>query len=869
MMAKKYRKMLAIALATTMLAGTVDMSAYAEEAVPTENPVVEEETRVNDDSTTTDITTTTTTSTDENGNSVVTVEIQEVTTGTTDTGVVVDKTETTTTTTTESATEITTETVTDGSETKEYTEDVQPGQEVPAVEIPLTGSESELGTELNPGETATGSDSFTSEPVKEGDLPEGEDDPEYDFTTTTTERGVEAELTENKDEVKIDTNLECPVGPEEYEGKQYYDGSADDCKEGGWCGNVPVKNPGDDSQHYREGLLPNRNTDDLENWGYVDPKPEDDGLKSGYDFVWSGYGDGTAGAAAVYVENVVYLTDENGEIVYENGFPVVDMEESTFVTGRNGKSLEGLVGSAGQFALKADNGEYFYAYCMDADTGASPNTNRWYQIRNLEDAIKSEDNPDGYITEEEAAMIRAIATVGYWGTDANVYETEADGSLKLDDTGNPIVQRDKEGNIVTDSSVRGSVASLKELLRTSYSETDVINLRYPGSNDIVDSNPETIMKDGWNIYELIDGLTEAEALAATQAAIWTFANNGDIDYNGKDLNASVIGVLSATSTHSGQYVSSFLNEFRPAKDCESDVRMQALYYALLSLNPIYPDDADDDTNVIPNENVFENIVLVVEDKVEDHAANQDDNSDNDVYNTALNFTLAFVPDPTNDDLLLYLTDAEGNVINDKDGKPIVRRLAGTNTEGRTADTIVAENGVYTLTGLQLGENADFVFDLRIEGTQYLNEGVYIYQAHGGRKESQTLVGLATGNLDVDVAVGMTLNFNVDDKNHVIAESKWHEESSSSESKNESGSEEGGEYEIVTLEDDLEAPNPTVEISVEAVPLADAPLFELFDEEIPLADVPLTGDNSTMWFVLSMLSVMLLFGLGLSDRKKKA
>ena len=838
-MKKCFNRGLAILIAASMSVASVPV--YASE------PVVETETVVDGDLTT-NITTTTTTSEDENGNTVVKVEIKEVTEGIDTNGDKVNKTETITTTKTENENESSEKTEVEGSETREYMEDVLPGQDVPDLEMNLI-----------PGQTST--DKEVTDPVVDGDLPEGENDPEYNYTITTTEREAQATLTENKDKVVINTDLECPVGPEEYEGKEnnYYDGSADDCKTGGGCGNVSGSH-----QHYREGLS-SSNYNDLEDWGYVDPKPDTDGLESGYDFVWSGYGDGTKQAAAVYVENLVYLTDENGEIVVENGFPVVDMEKSTFVTGKNNKSKEGMVGSAGQFALKAQNGEYFYAYCMDADTGASPNINRWYQIRNLEDAIESESNPDGYITEEEAAMIRAIATVGYWGTNANVYETEEDGSLKLDEDGNPIVVKDENGNIVTDSSVRGSVASLKAMLYEAYGDADdeyMINVRYPGSNTPV----------SFNICELIEGLTEAEALAVTQAAIWTFANNGDIDYNGKDTNATVVGVLSANSTHNGIYMSSFLNEFRPAKDGESDARMQALYQCLLGLTPIYPDDAADDTNVIPNENVFENIVFVVEDKVEDHEDNQDDNADNDVYNTELNFTLAFIPDPATDDLLIYLTDAEGNVINDKDGKPIVRRLAGTNTEGRTADTIIAdENGVYTLTGLQLGENKDFVFDLRIEGTQYLNEGVYIYQAHGGREASQTLVGLATGELDVDVAMGMTLNFNVDDKNHVVAESKWHdveeeEEETGEENKVPEETEETEETEEIPEETE-EIPEETEEVPEETEEVSEETeevfgnenktpgdnTIEIEDEDVPLADAPETGDIAVMLLAVAAVS----------------
>ena len=104
--------------------------------------------------------------------------------------------------------------------------------------------------------------------------------------------------------------------------------------------------------------------------------------------------------------------------------------------------------------------------------------------------------------------------------------------------------------------------------------------------------------------------------------------------------------------------------------------------------------------------------LAVQDKAEGYVQNTDENKDNDVYNSELKFTLAFVPDPEKDDLLVYLLDKDGNAIKDNNGEPIVRRLAGPNSEGRTADSIQPDkNGVYTLSGLRLSENSDFCFDL--------------------------------------------------------------------------------------------------------------------------------------------------------------
>ncbi|MBQ3010177.1 MAG: Cys-Gln thioester bond-forming surface protein, partial [Oscillospiraceae bacterium] len=507
---------------------------------------------------------------------------------------------------------------------------------------------------------------------------------------------------------------------------------------------------------------------------------------------------------------LVYMTDEEGNIIYEDGFPVVDMEKSKFIEGQNGKQTSdygqstGMVSQSVQFAIRHENGEFFFAYCMDASTGAGPTGNRWYNIRNLEDAIESEDNPDGYITAEEAAQIRAIATNGYWGTETG----------------------------------RGSVESLKELLKSVYNEDSQITVRYPGSNE-----PHV-----YDIYELIDGLTEHEALACTQAAIWTFANKDDITYRtnaGVALaeGGSVIGVLSAHKYQNSK--GGWLNEYKPAEDGESDARLQALYRALLQLDPIYSDgELREDSTVIPNEGVVSDVAIVVKDKVEDDAANQDDNKDNDVFNTELNFKLAFVPGE-NDEMYVILMDAANQPILGEDGQPIKKLLASENSAKQGEDVIKPVDGVYTLTGLKVSENSDFQFDLRLEGTQYLNEGVYIYQAEGGRRESQTLVGLAKGEQKVEVSTMMTINFNVDENNNVVAERVWHEE-------------DRNEYDVPT-----EEPVPFNFGHVVPRPLDNIP-----DEEVPLADAPQTGDEAAFFAILTVLAGISLMAMRVSEQKRK-
>ena len=801
-MAKNIKKLFAMILVVCMLITALPMQALAADEVTT--------TETSPEGLTTEVTTTTETTTDESGKTTVTVTIEKATAGTTEDGVNVNRTETKTTETATEADGSSVETtVESGEETKEWSEDIQPGQDVPEVEL-----------ELKDGETTSNSVSNAEDPNVEisGDPIEGENDQEYDqtTTTTTTEREVTGTLEMEEEFIidGLDSSLECPVGPEDYEGKQYYDYSDDLCDP-----NDPKKY----DTHYREGLLPGLTVDQLTGVG---DKPDGEGYDKGYDLTWTGYGDMTDGATGVFVEELVYLTDENGEIVYENGFPVVDMEKSTFITVGNkmtndpetGYQGTGMVSSPVQFALQHENGNYFYAYCMDAATGASPTKNKWYSIQNLEDAIESSENPEGYITVDEAAMIRAIATNGYWGTDPNV--TNEDGSAN-----------------------RGSIAAMKELLKATYTEDTVINVRYPGSNE---AHP-------YSIYELIDGLTEAEALAVTQAAIWTFANKDDLGSEG----SNVIGVLSASKYHNTRpnttSTSGWLSQYRPAKDGESDARMQALYQALLSLEPIYADgELREDSTVIPDEGVVSDVAIVVKDKAEGEAANEDDNKDNDVYNTDLNFKLAFVPGEK-DEMYVVLMDSNNQPIMGEDGQPIKKLLAAEDSTKTGDDVLKPVNGVYTLTGLKLSENSPFEFDLRLEGTQYLNEGVYIYQAEGGRRESQTLVGLAKGEQNITVHNQMTIEFNVDEENHVVAERVWRSEADP----------------IVTPANPVETtdlPDEDPWTPPQIQRLANDGV-EIPEEPVPLAAPAVTGDSTGLWIVFFLTIAFSMAAINLFDKKR--
>ena len=130
-----------------------------------------------------------------------------------------------------------------------------------------------------------------SEPVIEGD--DDRTDGEWDYTETTPSNDREVtvdKVTEGETEVVDDTtNYDCPVAPEDYEGKHYtdsygnpYKGNYDPQSNGLWYNNGVSTNPALATQGQQ-------------------PVPTEDG----YDFFLSGMGELTDAAAPVF-KQIVY-----------------------------------------------------------------------------------------------------------------------------------------------------------------------------------------------------------------------------------------------------------------------------------------------------------------------------------------------------------------------------------------------------------------------------------------------------------------------------------------------------------------------------------------------------------------------------------
>lgn len=279
---------------------------------------------------------------------------------------------------------------------------------------------------------------------------------------------------------------------------------------------------------------------------------------------------------------------------------------------------------------------------------------------------------DYYTTPDSAAQIQAIAVNGYWGTASGV----------------------------------GSLAAVKEMLK-----------------DARDAGKFTADID-------IDALTDGEALAATQAAIWVYGNSKPDSQR----------VNSADPV--GRYFSG--TKFK-AVDPKSEARVKALFNYLLSApSP----ETDTTTPLITEKNFATNASITVGGKAKDSEGNVlKDDKGNEMYNADISFRLEIEKSKLTGNLAVTVLD--------KDGKELAKKYLvtpDTNILGQfTSDITPDEEGNYTISGLQIAENTDI--SLTLSGIQNLGLGAYLYTSEVNEKgASQTFVGMSEGERNVNLAV---------------------------------------------------------------------------------------------------------------------
>lgn len=300
-----------------------------------------------------------------------------------------------------------------------------------------------------------------------------------------------------------------------------------------------------------------------------------------------------------------------------------------------------------------------------------------------------------YQGEDAVDHIKAIAMKGYWGTLNN------DGSLE----------------------------AMQQLLREYKAKGD-------STLDKVNSLTE----------EEIKALDEGFALSATQAALWKFGNcDGDVWV--KDSLFENCGTCHGLGNNTANHYCRVSIDGNKSLETQRKAA-QALYQLLVSDTLMNDNKAQHtDTDMIGLEDI-NSASITVKERLDLNTADQAVKAaaGNDVYNTDVSFNLAVVPGE-DDSLIVRIYNGDEVVA--------TRRLSGEDVEGYGIIT-PDENGNYTIRDIQLAENVNIT--LRLEGTQLLQPGVYLYQSAG----SQTFVGVSTGEAKRELNLEVNLSFEVED-----------------------------------------------------------------------------------------------------------
>lgn len=300
-----------------------------------------------------------------------------------------------------------------------------------------------------------------------------------------------------------------------------------------------------------------------------------------------------------------------------------------------------------------------------------------------------------YQGENAIDHIKAIAMNGYWGTLNN----------------------------------EGSLEAIQQLLRDYKAKNDP-------SLDKVNSLTE----------EEIQALDEGFSLSATQAALWKFGNcNGDVWVD--DELFEICGTCHGVWSDAGFHHCSKRIDGNAALETQRKAA-QALYQLLVSDRLMNDNKAQlTDTDMIGLEDIS-SASITVKERIDLNAVDQavQNTAENDVYNTDVSFNLAVVPGE-DDSLIVRIYNGDEVVA--------TRRLAGEDTEGYGLISPDSK-GNYTIPDIQLAENVNIT--LKLEGTQLLQPGVYLYQSAG----SQTFVGVSTGEARRNLDLEVKLSFEVED-----------------------------------------------------------------------------------------------------------
>lgn len=394
------------------------------------------------------------------------------------------------------------------------------------------------------------------------------------------------------------------------------------------------------------------------------------------------------------------------------------------------------------------------------------------------------------------------------------------------------------------------------VMSTKYELVNVLDASYI-KDKTAREHLQTIAKYGyWGTKEGIGSLAEVKklvdpkyqgaindgiALAVTQAALWKYGNQDpNLEFGGNNINGDEGG---------GTYKTEELLEFFYDKNGgihrltkEQREAAVALYKELIKKTP---DKDDTVTDIITKEDI-QNATIRVKEKTKDG------------YNTDLSFTLTVDPSHINgkndedgkDDVTLNIY-VGGKLIKSHKLREAKNASDGSNTFTFSYDPETGK-AIYTVNGLKFTSDTDIT--LNLSGKQKLNGGAYLFRSDVNGNESQTFIGLVTGDSTRDLNLNVTLGFRVAeptiepaasassrDKHTVTWTASYHTEWPR------------------TPDQPPEEPEEPETPEAPETPVAPA---------VPGYDVPKTGDASGLYYVLAIFSALGLALVTCAGRKRR-
>ena len=340
--------------------------------------------------------------------------------------------------------------------------------------------------------------------------------------------------------------------------------------------------------------------------------------------------------------------------------------------------------------------------------------------------------------------------------------------------------------------------------------------------------------------EYRSAINDGIALAVTQAALWKYGNQDpNLEFGGNNINGDEGG---------GRYKTDELLEFYCRSKNPNDIgkltpaqraAAVALYNALIRMTP---DSTDPVTDIITKEDI-KNATIRVNEKT------------GTGYKTDLSFKLTVDPSRINgkegeDDVTLYIYNGDTLLASHK----LREATDASGGSGTFTVRYAPETGetIYTVNGLEF--TADTSVTLNLSGKQKLNSGAYLFRSDVNGEQSQTFIGLVTGDSTRDLNLNVTLGFHVvdpiikpaarassRDKHTVTWTASYHTEWPH------------------TPDQPPEEPEEPETPEAPETPVAPV---------VPGYDVPKTGDASGLYYVLAIFSALGLALVTLTGRKRR-